>query len=225
MVNQIALMRYQHVSGEATVDGDPEMTRGRTNILITDLACGALPATIPRVDRNFGTWLCWGVGADAVDDAGNLVSQCKGQGAAGADIQFLAAAKQEVAVLHMQVGMADATPRNADKDFRSLRSRRVNDGFAKRCAICNHGLAGQLHQQRRYHTSVFDCSAKISASATKPSTGISSARAVGSMFASASSAPVSTPNVFKLCRSIFRRCPKAASVMRCNAVASHGGGS
>ena len=35
----------------------------------------------------------------------------------------------------------------------------------------------------------------------------------------------STPSVFRLCRSILRRWPKAASVTRCSATASHGSGS
>src|SRR5215470_10069561 len=101
-------------------------------------------------------------------------------------------------VLHMQVGMADPTPVDADEHFRSLRSRHIDDRFAQRRAVGDQRLAMELHQERTYHAPVFDCSVKIRASATKPSTGISSARAVGSTFASASNAPASTPSVFKL---------------------------
>ena len=65
---------------------------------------------------------------------------------------------------------------------------------------------------------------RVRASATKPSTGISSARAVGAMPAAASSASGSTPSDFRLWRSILRRWPKAASVTRCSARRSQGSG-
>src|ERR1019366_6203459 len=70
------------------------------------------------------------------------------------------------------------------------------------------------------YTRPFACPAKIRVSATKPSTGISSARAVGSIAAAASSAPTSTPSDLRLWRSILRRCPNAASVSFCKAPAS-----
>ncbi len=60
------------------------------------------------------------------------------------------------------------------------------------------------------------------ARATKPSTGISSARAVGSMPAAASSGSGSGPSDFRLCRSILRRWPNAASVTRSSSAAVAG---
>ena len=65
---------------------------------------------------------------------------------------------------------------------------------------------------------------KARASATKPSTGISSARAVGSIAAASSSADVSAPSDFRLWRSILRRWPNAASVTRSSARRSQGRG-
>ena len=62
-------------------------------------------------------------------------------------------------------------------------------------------------------------SQRARASATNPSTGISSARAVGSMPAAASSGSGSAPSVRRLWRSILRRWPNAASVTRSSSAA------
>src|SRR5262245_38080687 len=77
----------------------------------------------------------------------------------------------------------------------------------------------------RLYTQTFVCPEKIFANVTKPSTGVSSARVVGSIPASMRSEVASIPNFFRLCRSILRRWPKALSVTRCNAVASQARGS
>ena len=63
---------------------------------------------------------------------------------------------------------------------------------------------------------------KARVSATKPSTGTVSARAVGSIPAAASSGSGSTPSDLRLWRSILRRWPKAACVTRCSVAAIAG---
>ena len=60
------------------------------------------------------------------------------------------------------------------------------------------------------------------ARAQNSSTDSSSARAVGGTPAAAIKASVSTPSVFRLARSILRRCPKAAAVIRSSARRSAG---
>ena len=60
--------------------------------------------------------------------------------------------------------------------------------------------------------------------ATKPLTGMVSARRVGSTSAAAASRAGSTASDFRLCRSIFRRWPKAAAATCSSARRSHGSG-
>ena len=56
-------------------------------------------------------------------------------------IEPLAAAEIGVAVLDMQIGMAEAAAFDADQDFPALRLWRVDDGFAQRCIEFDEGLA------------------------------------------------------------------------------------
>ena len=60
--------------------------------------------------------------------------------------------------------------------------------------------------------------------ATKPETGIVSARRVASTPAAAASRAGSTDSDLRLCRSIFRRWPKAAAATCSSARRSHGSG-
>jgi hypothetical protein len=48
----------------------------------------------------------------------------------GTNIKLLSTAEGEVAVLHVQIGMADAAARDPHEDFRSSGLRRVHDGLA-----------------------------------------------------------------------------------------------
>ena len=66
--------------------------------------------------------------------------------------------------------------------------------------------------------------ANARASATKPAGEISSARALGSIPASSSKGSGSVASVFRLCRSILRRWPNAASVTRSSARRSQASG-
>src|SRR6185437_13633437 len=81
------------------------------------------------------------------------------------------------------------------------------------------------YMRERCHTGMVPCAAKARASATKPATGISSARAVGSRPAAPSSIWGLAPSDLRLCRNIFRRWPKAASVTRCSSFELHASGS
>ena len=84
--------------------------------------------------------------------------------------------------------MADAAARDAHQHFAALAAagRRPRSRTAARRR--RSAIGGAFVMTRTSTRGAFACPAKILASATKPSTGISSARAVGSMPAAASSA-------------------------------------
>ena len=70
--------------------------------------------------------------ADFLDDAGDLVSEREWQCHAARGVEFLAAAEVGIAVLDMQVGMAQPATLDPDQNFLALRLRRLDDGFAQR---------------------------------------------------------------------------------------------
>src|SRR5262249_7950955 len=187
---------------------DADMARGGAVVLLAVPARNALAAADPGVDRDLVARLrVRGVETDAIDHAGDLVAEREGQGAALADVELLVAAEPEVAVLHVHIGMAHAAALDPHKHLGAARCRRLDDGLAQGRPVGDERLADQPgHATPR--------SASWRASATKPSTAISSARAVSAMPAAASSGFGSTPSVRRLWRSIFRRWPKAASVTR-----------
>src|SRR4029077_12558307 len=159
-----------------------------------------------------------GVRAGALDHAGDLVAEREGQGTSLGDVALLVAAEREVAVLHVQVGMAHAAALDPHQHLAAARLGRIDDGLAQRRRVGDERLADELgHVAFR--------SASWRARATKPCTGISSARAVSAMPAAASSGFGSSPRVRRLWRSIFRRWPNAASVTRSSAGRSQGSGS
>src|SRR4029079_6170788 len=133
-------------------------------------------------------------------------------------IEGLAVAERKEAVLHVQVGMTHATAFDADEHLAALWLRALRDRFAERLLI-----GGEREAPEVCHLDILAAS-NACARATKPSTGISSARAVGSMSAAASNASGSGPSDFRLCRNIFRRCPNAASVTRSRSLRSQGRG-
>ena len=68
--------------------------------------------------------------AGALDHAGDLVAEREGQGAAAAHVELLVVAQQEIAVLHVQVGVAHAAAVNADEHLGAARLRHLGDGLA-----------------------------------------------------------------------------------------------
>src|SRR5262245_37914285 len=200
------------------------MTRRAADILVTNLACCTLSATDPGIDGNGPPGFYCRVRSGGLDPAGNFVTKRERKRAPCANIELFFSTKQKITILHVQVGMADAATFNPDQHLGALWRRQVRHRFAERCSVGRQRLSEHFHQLRLY-TWAFTCREKIFANATKPSTGISSARDVGSIAASARIVAGSKPKVFRLCRSIFRRWPKAASVTRCSASASQGSGS
>src|SRR6202011_5363163 len=65
-------------------------------------------------------------------------------GAARRNIQLLIAGQSEKAVLHVQVGVADAASLDSHQHFAAARLRAVDDGFGQRRPIGDEGLAVKL---------------------------------------------------------------------------------
>ena len=103
----------------------------RAEILLAGLAGRAFAAADPGIDRDRCAELrVLGVGTGALDDAGDLMAEREGQRAARADVELLAVAEREIAVLHVQVGMAHAAALDAHQHLAAVRLRAVDDGFA-----------------------------------------------------------------------------------------------
>src|SRR5688500_9271750 len=105
-------MRHQHMCGEAAIDRDAELARRVTEDFIPAHASRTDAATDPRIDRNSPSkFNAISIGADAIDDTGDLVAERERQLATGRDIKVLALAHVEVAVLQMDIGVTHAAMR------------------------------------------------------------------------------------------------------------------
>src|ERR1700674_524206 len=118
------------MAGKAAVDGNPEKPLLDAQILIAIETVAALAAADPGEYR----FLCTdqavrSIGADFLDDAGDLVSQRERQRHAARGIELLAAAEVGVAILDMKVGMAQSAAFDPDQHFPALRLGCLDDGF------------------------------------------------------------------------------------------------
>jgi len=137
------------MGGKTAVHCDAEMARRRADIFLTRLAGRAPTATDPRIDRKLGARSHQR--PRALDLTCDLMAERERQRAAGADVELLAVAEQKIAVLHVQVGMADAAARDAHQNFGARRLGDVDIRFAQRRAIGGEGLAVYLHGQQTLH--------------------------------------------------------------------------
>ena len=99
--------------GKTAVDCGAQMAWHDADILVANLACGASPATDPRIDRDRGTRFCIRIRPHAFDHASDFMTKRKWQRAARAHVQFFVFTEQKETVLHMQIGMADAATNDA----------------------------------------------------------------------------------------------------------------
>src|ERR1043166_5403611 len=166
----------------------------RPPILLAGAAGRALTAADPGEHRERTADLDFCLGPGLLDRAGDLVAEREGERAPLRHVEFLLAPEPEVAVLQMHVGMAHAAAADAHQHLAAFRHRRLRDGLAPRRRVSGQRLADHAG-----HWPI------PLASATKPSTGISSARAVGSRPAFSSSGTGSRPSERRLWRSILRR--------------------
>src|SRR4051794_24158358 len=102
-------MRHQNVSGEAAVDLNAEVTRCCAEIFFARLAGCAFAAADPRKYGRRGANLHVRIGTGLLDHAGNLVTERERQRTVRRDVQLPVAAEAEIAIVKMQVRMADAT--------------------------------------------------------------------------------------------------------------------
>src|ERR1700716_2082866 len=121
------------MAGEAAVDGNTKKTLLDAQIFVAIETVAALAAADPGEHRFFrADQLLRNVRADFLDDPGDLVTERKRQRHATRGVELLAAAEVGVAVLDMQVGMAQPATLDTHQDFLGQRLWRLDDGFAQR---------------------------------------------------------------------------------------------
>src|ERR1700736_6067262 len=112
------------MAGEAAVDGNPEKALLDAQIFVAIATVSALAAADPGEYRFFrADQLLRNVRADFLDHPGDLVTEGKRQRHAARGVELLAAAEVGVAVLNMQVGMAQPATLDTDEDFLGQRPR------------------------------------------------------------------------------------------------------
>src|SRR5262249_20161939 len=116
-------MRHQHMRRKTTIDCYPKMARACTNVLVTNLAGGALPATNPGIHGDLGAGFYFGIMPHAFDRTCYFMAKRKRQSASRADIESFVAAEGKVAILHVQIGMADSASLDPHQDLGSSRVR------------------------------------------------------------------------------------------------------
>src|SRR5262245_25396628 len=131
--------------GKAAVDGYPEVARRHTNILVTELAGGALPAADPGIYGDLATRLYVGIRPGAFDPAGNFMTKRERQRTPGANIKPFLAAEGKIPILHVQIGVADAATFDPHQNLGVLWSRNVRDRLAQRTSIDGQRLPVHLH--------------------------------------------------------------------------------
>ncbi len=99
-------------------------------ILIAGAAGRAFAATDPGIHRDTVADRCIGPFAGGFDHAGDFVAKRERQRAVLGDVELLAAAEIKIAVLNMQVGMADAAAFDADQHFAVARLGQIGNGLA-----------------------------------------------------------------------------------------------
>ncbi len=135
-------MRHQDMRGIAAVDGDAEVMMIGAQILVAGAAGGACAAADPWIDRDaMADHRAVGRVAGGFNSAGDLMAERERQRAVFGDVELLAAAQIEIAVLDVQVGMADAATFHAHQNFAAARGRAIRDGLAQRLTIGDERLA------------------------------------------------------------------------------------
>ena len=135
-------MRDEDVGRKSAIGRDAEMTMIGAQVLFSRDARRAGAAPDPWIDRDaMANRGVLGLLAHALDHAGDLVPERKRQRAAGGHVELFVATQREIAVLQMQVGMADAATLDAHQHFAAARRGAVHDGLAKRLPIGDERLA------------------------------------------------------------------------------------
>jgi hypothetical protein len=136
------------VAGEAAVGVDAKMPVIGAEVFVTSLACRTRAASDPWIDRDAlpdGRSFC--AFTEAFDDAGNLVTKRKGERAIFGYVEALVVAESEVAVLQMQIRVANATSLDAYQHFGAARRGAIDHGFAERLTIGDKRLPAHLRHR------------------------------------------------------------------------------
>ena len=145
IVEQIFRVGHQHVGRESAVEDDAEKTILQAEIFVTVETVAALAAADPWEDRLLGAdQALVGVRSDLIDDACDLVAHREGQNHAARGVEPPAAAEIGIAVLDMQVGMAQPAAIDADQHLLALGFWCVGDGLAKRSIEFHERLSTHL---------------------------------------------------------------------------------
>src|SRR6516162_2754797 len=131
--------------GKAAVNRNAKVPRRRADVLVADFAGGALAAADPRVDGDLAPGLDFRIRPGTFDCPGDLVPEREWQGAALPHVELFAVAEQKIAILHMQVGMADAAAGDTHQHFTALRPRGLDHRFTQRRSISGERLTVHLH--------------------------------------------------------------------------------
>ena len=116
-----------------------------TKVFIAVEAIGTLATADPRKHRLLlADEILRDFRADFVDNAGDLVAEREGQVHATRGIEAFAAAEIGVAVLNVQIGMAQAAAFDPHQHFLALRLRGLDDGLAQRRVEFNQRLSTHL---------------------------------------------------------------------------------
>ena len=226
-------MGDQDVGGVTAVDGDPDVTMFGAQVFVAGEAGRAAAATDPRIDRNAAPdCRAFGRLAGSLDDAGDLVSQREGQSAVLGDVEPFVAAQRKIAVLQMQVRVADAATVHPQQNFAAVWRRQLGERFTQRLAVGDKRLAVEFGHRcfglivRRSPIMPDDGGPRRGPAPRRQSRPQECPRPAPSDrdLPPQSGSPRRTPSERRLWRSILRRCPKAAWVARSSSARSHGSG-
>ena len=126
--------------GITTVNRNAEHARGIAQMLIASRAKCALAATDPRIGGIALARRDPGVGARSLDAARDLVAQRERQRPIAAHVELLAAAKIEIAILQMQIGVTDAAMAHAQQHLATRHGGGRRLGGGERFGIFDEGL-------------------------------------------------------------------------------------
>src|SRR5215475_7293690 len=109
-VEQVARVWYADVAGIAAIDGNPERLWRIAQMLVAARAQAALAAADPGIGGvELAANHALRVGPDRLHGASDLMAQREGQRPVAAHVELLPTAQIEVAILQVNVGVADPT--------------------------------------------------------------------------------------------------------------------
>ena len=135
-------MRHQHMVGKAAIAVHAEGARRQAQLFAAVLAGPASGAADPRVhDAPVAHCDANDIRANGRDRAGDLVAEHTRQGDAAAQVEFVAVAEIEVAVMQMKVAVTHAAAADPHDDFIADGLRRLAQHQGQGLTECIEGVA------------------------------------------------------------------------------------